>query len=152
MLYIRPMQFQDVEAVHAMELEAHKLPWSLGIIHDCVLVGYDCRVLEQNDEHGLSMLGYIISRIDLNTCHILNICIAPAFQNKGFGKFFLSKVLESLKERMIDTILLEVRPTNLPALALYKSFGFHVDAVKERYYVGKEKGDVEDALVLKKIL
>lgn len=150
MLCIRPMQLQDVDAVHAMELKAHKIPWSHGILQDCVMVGYDCRVLEQNDEHGLTMLGYIISRIDLNTCHILNVCIAPAFQNKGFGKFLLRGVLDSFKDRMIENIILEVRPSNLPALALYKAFGFHVDAVKERYYVDKEGS--EDALVLKKAL
>lgn len=148
MLIIRPMRIEDIDDVYAIEVKAYPAPWNRSLLSDCVMVGYDCRVLEKNDDHGKTMLGYIISRIASGSCHILNICVAKAHQNQGLGKFFLSQVLASLEERLLDTVILEVRPSNLAALALYKSFDFEVVELKKDYYV--DINAKEDALVLRK--
>ncbi|MGQ3891106.1 ribosomal protein S18-alanine N-acetyltransferase [Legionella sp. CNM-4043-24] len=147
---IRPMQLGDVDRVHKIELAAHRAPWSRTIIKDCVLVGYDCRVLEQIDFRGKMIVGYIISRYSENVCHILNLCIDVSQQKKGLGKFLLKTVLGSLKRKDIDNIILEVRPTNLAAIALYEGFGFQHDEIKRNYY--KDENGTEDALLLRKIL
>jgi len=45
---------------------------------------------------------------------------------------------------------LEVRPSNLIALNLYQSLGFKQAEIKKDYY--NEQGQIEDAILLKKVL
>lgn len=150
MLTVRAMQAEDVDEVYAIETSAHKIPWSRGILGDCVLVGYDCRVLEQTNESGTRITGYIICRKSFNTCHILNLCIDTSCQNQGFGKFLLKSLLDSLVGGLANMVILEVRPSNLSAIKLYESFGFYRDEIKSEYY--KDDKGVEDAWLLKKVI
>lgn len=144
---IRPMIQDDIDRVYAIELSAHRAPWSREILRDCVHVGYDCRIAVDDDSKEL--LAYIICRHNFNVCHILNLCVAVTHQNKGYGKLLLSTVLDSLPTT-INTIILEVRPSNKFAIALYEGFGFTQDSVKKAYY--KDTEGEEDAILFKKTL
>ncbi|HAT9633978.1 TPA: ribosomal-protein-alanine N-acetyltransferase, partial [Legionella pneumophila subsp. pneumophila] len=129
----------------------HIAPWSKDILRDCVLVGYDCRVLEINNGDSSILAGYIISRISNNSCHILNLCIAKPLQSKGLGRKLLQTVLYSLsKYTQTESVILEVRPSNSAALHLYETMGFEKVEIKKDYY--KDKNSVEDAILLKKLL
>ncbi|MBA2652106.1 MAG: ribosomal protein S18-alanine N-acetyltransferase [Tatlockia sp.] len=148
---IRPMQQSDIDSVYALELLGHRAPWTREIFSDCVLVGYDCRVLELVEKKEKQILAYIICRHSLNVCHILNICVSPTKQRKGYGTLLLKSVFVTLlSKRSVDSVILEVRPSNLAALALYKRFGFLQDSVKSDYY--SDGDSLEDAILLKKIL
>lgn len=148
---IRPMNTLDIDRVHEIEKSAHRAPWSRDILRDCVLVGYDCRVLEQIDFRGKHIEGYIISRLSEREYHILNLCISEKQQRKGLGKFILKTVLASLNSGgLADSVMLEVRPTNQAAISLYEKFGFVHSGMKRNYY--KDTNGTEDALVLRKVL
>ena len=145
---VRQMQEIDVDSVYAIEIATHRSPWSRQILSDCVLVGYDCRVIELEQSR---LVGYIICRRNLNIFHILNLCVTLTEQGKGYGKALLQTVLDSLKEdTTIDSVILEVRPSNLAALGLYEKFGFYQDGMKEDYY--EDESGTEDAILLKKIV
>ncbi|HAT8968028.1 TPA: ribosomal-protein-alanine N-acetyltransferase, partial [Legionella pneumophila subsp. pneumophila] len=135
----------------SIETNVHIAPWSKDILRDCVLVGYDCRVLEINNGDSSILAGYIISRISNNSCHILNLCIAKPLQSKGLGRKLLQTVLYSLsKYTQTESVILEVRPSNSAALHLYETMGFEKVEIKKDYY--KDKNTVEDAILLKKLL
>ncbi|HEM0303030.1 TPA: ribosomal protein S18-alanine N-acetyltransferase, partial [Legionella pneumophila] len=137
--------------VYSIETNVHIAPWSKDILRDCVLVGYDCRVLEINNGDSSILAGYIISRISNNSCHILNLCIAKPLQSKGLGRKLLQTVLYSLsKYTQTESVILEVRPSNSAALHLYETMGFEKVEIKKDYY--KDKNSVEDAILLKKLL
>ncbi|HBD7502954.1 TPA: GNAT family N-acetyltransferase, partial [Legionella pneumophila] len=120
-LNIRRMKDSDIENVYSIETNVHIAPWSKDILRDCVLVGYDCRVLEINNGDSSILAGYIISRISNNSCHILNLCIAKPLQSKGLGRKLLQTVLYSLsKYTQTESVILEVRPSNSAALHLYE--------------------------------
>ncbi|HAU0552146.1 TPA: GNAT family N-acetyltransferase, partial [Legionella pneumophila] len=124
-LNIRRMKDSDIENVYSIETNVHIAPWSKDILRDCVLVGYDCRVLEINNGDSSILAGYIISRISNNSCHILNLCIAKPLQSKGLGRKLLQTVLYSLsKYTQTESVILEVRPSNSAALHLYETMGF----------------------------
>ncbi len=145
------MKDSDIENVYSIEINVHIAPWSKDILRDCVLVGYDCRVLEINNGDSPILAGYIISRISNNSCHILNLCIAKPLQSKGLGRKLLQTVLYSLsKYTQTESVILEVRPSNSAALHLYETMGFEKIEIKKDYY--KDKNSVEDAILLKKIL
>ncbi|HAU0394171.1 TPA: ribosomal-protein-alanine N-acetyltransferase, partial [Legionella pneumophila] len=148
-LNIRRMKDSDIENVYSIETNVHIAPWSKDILRDCVLVGYDCRVLEINNGDSSILAGYIISRISNNSCHILNLCIAKPLQSKGLGRKLLQTVLYSLsKYTQTESVILEVRPSNSAALHLYETMGFEKVEIKKDYY--KDKNSVEDAILLKK--
>ncbi|AMQ27787.1 ribosomal protein S18-alanine N-acetyltransferase [Legionella pneumophila serogroup 1] len=150
-LNIRRMKDSDIENVYSIETNVHIAPWSKDILRDCVLVGYDCRVLEINNGDSSILAGYIISRISNNSCHILNLCIAKPLQSKGLGRKLLQTVLYSLsKYTQTESVILEVRPSNSAALHLYETMGFEKVEIKKDYY--KDKNTVEDAILLKKLL
>ncbi|HFD2270594.1 TPA: ribosomal protein S18-alanine N-acetyltransferase [Legionella pneumophila] len=150
-LNIRRMKDSDIENVYSIETNVHIAPWSKDILRDCVLVGYDCRVLEINNGDSSILAGYIISRISNNSCHILNLCIAKPLQSKGLGRKLLQTVLYSLsKSTQTESVILEVRPSNSAALHLYETMGFEKVEIKKDYY--KDKNSVEDAILLKKLL
>ena len=147
---IRSMKDSDIDTVYAVETDVHIAPWSRGILSDCVLVGYDCRVLEIHHGEQCTLGGYIICRQSHNSYHILNFCIAKSMQSKGYGRFLLESLFHSLSELIyIDEIFLEVRPSNLVALHLYKAMGFVQDEIKPGYYKDGNSR-TEDAIVLKK--
>ncbi|HBD9376240.1 TPA: ribosomal protein S18-alanine N-acetyltransferase, partial [Legionella pneumophila] len=137
-LNIRKMKDSDIENVYSIETNVHIAPWSKDILRDCVLVGYDCRVLEINNGDSPILAGYIISRISNNSCHILNLCIAKPLQSKGLGRKLLQTVLYSLsKYTQTESVILEVRPSNSAALHLYETMGFEKIEIKKDYYKDK---------------
>lgn len=151
LLNIRRMRELDIDQVYAIETDVHIAPWSKEILKDCVLVGYDCRVLEINNNNSLIMGGYIISRFTNESCHILNLSVAKPLQSRGFGRQLLQTLLYFLQKfTKINVVVLEVRPTNKAALHLYKSMGFVETEVKQGYY--NDSAGIEDAVLLKKIL
>lgn len=139
------MKESDISKVHAIESNAHVTPWSESLLRDCVLVGYDCRVLEIDQD----IAGYIIARNHDNQSHILNFCIAKKLQSKGYGRQLLQAFVTSqAKDLSIYSIFLEVRQGNSSALRLYESFGFLQVEIKKSYY--QDEDGVENAVLLKK--
>ncbi|TAL62915.1 MAG: ribosomal-protein-alanine N-acetyltransferase [Legionella sp.] len=144
---IRRMQTTDLDQVYAIETQVHITPWSKEILRDCVLVGYDCRVLELDQD----ILGYIISRKGASELHILNLCVRKDKQSQGYGRQLIEKVLQAIIESTaIKSVVLEVRPSNVTALHLYTSLGFQQSELKKNYY--KDGESTEDAVFLKKVL
>jgi ribosomal-protein-alanine N-acetyltransferase len=152
-LKIRPMDGSDINAVYAIERVVHITPWNRKIISDCVLIGYDCRVLELYNEgsEDATIVGYIISRLHNKSYHVLNFCIAQRMQAQGLGKKFLQSVLDSIQNNStIDNVTLEVRSSNTAALHLYLAMGFEKTGIKKEYY--SNSLGTEDAIVLTKFL
>ncbi|WP_133138673.1 ribosomal protein S18-alanine N-acetyltransferase [Legionella genomosp. 1] len=147
---IRPMRLEDIDDVYTIETQGHKAPWSRGILVDCILVGYDCRVIESIKENQQQILGYSICRQAFNVCHILNLCVAPSYQQQGVGRQLLTQLLDLPVSPLINTYILEVRPSNAGAIQLYEKMGFLRDGIKEHYY--DDQAGVEDAWLYKKVI
>jgi ribosomal-protein-alanine N-acetyltransferase len=149
-LRVRPMQHYDIDSVYAIELAGHRSPWSRDILRDCVLVNYDCRVIEVVTNVGIMLAGYVICRYDEKMCHILNLCIKSTLQGKGYGQFLLRNVINTQKNTPVDTIILEVRPSNIVAIHVYQKIGFQQTGIKPGYY--HDENIIEDAVILQKKL
>lgn len=147
---IRDMTVDDLQQVYAIELAAHKTPWSLQLLNGCLQVGYHCLVIESLNESAACILGYLICRFKASQCHILNLCIDPMHQRNGYGEQLLKHTIDSIDQTQFDTVMLEVRPSNVAALNLYHRFGFSQVRVKRNYY--RDETGFEDAVVLEKKL
>lgn len=139
--FIRKMTHFDIEPVLSIENEAYEFPWSREILLDCLKAGYHCFVYEADDE----IKAYIIFSTVLDEAHLLNICIAPEYQNQGYGLSFLKWLMSTAKTMNIKTLYLEVRVSNGAAIHLYQSLGFNEIGIRANYYPAK-KGK-EDAQI-----
>lgn len=139
---LRAMALEDVKAVYAIESSSQPVPWSEGIFRDCLLAGYDGWVLQLNG----AIVGYVLTYVRSRECHILNICIKTALRGRGYAQLLLRHALQHANTQNADTTFLEVRPSNTPALHVYRKFGFNEIGVRKDYYANPD-GSREDALV-----
>ena len=145
-LRIRPMGHDDLSMVSDIERRSYEFPWSHGVFRDCLLAGYHCMVLERDGR----VAGYGILSIAAGEAHILNLCVDPHYRSHGFGEQLLDAILARSRAANVREIFLEVRPSNVTALALYRKKGFHKVARRPAYYQASDGR--EDAAVLAKKL
>jgi ribosomal-protein-alanine N-acetyltransferase len=143
MVRFRPMTASDIPGVGAVERASYQFPWSEGIFRDCLRVGYLCRVAEQDGE----VVAYGIVAMGAGEAHVLNLCVAEGVRGRGIGRRMLMLLIERSVQAGVQDVFLEVRPSNLHAIALYQSFGFIEVGRRRDYY--QAIGGREDALVLK---
>lgn len=140
---IRPMREGDLSEIVAIELAAYEFPWNRGIFRDCLRVGYDCCVYLFANR----IVGYVVLGYGAGEAHILNIVVGPKWQNRGFGRSLLQRTLRQSTRFGAQAIFLEVRPSNDPAVHLYRSVGFQIVGRRQNYYPSHHGR--EDALVLR---
>jgi len=144
---IKNLTVDDISEMMQIERQAYAFPWTEKVLNDCLQGAYLCR--------GLMLEGvlcaYAVLSVAVGECHILNICVAPSVQGKGIASDFLRNLLEETVEWGAEIAFLEVRESNVAALALYSKLGFsEIGRRKEYYRNGKSSNGVarEDALVL----
>ncbi len=140
---LRPMAEGDLARVAALERESYPFPWSEGIFHDCLRVGYVCRVVEL----GFDLVGYGVMSTGAGEAHVLNLCVREAMRGRGIGRTLLRHLIELAVTAGAQDLFLEVRPSNLAAVRLYHSLGFVQVGVRRGYY--QAVGGREDATALR---
>jgi ribosomal-protein-alanine N-acetyltransferase len=136
------MTHEDLVLVSDIERRSYEFPWSHGVFRDCLLAGYSCVVLERGD----TPVGYGILSIAAGEAHVLNLCVDPMFRSLGFGNRLLDEILARARAADVGEVFLEVRPSNINALALYRKKGFCRIARRSAYYQARDGR--EDAEVL----
>lgn len=75
---------------------------------------------------------------------LVNLAVHPSHRRQGLGGAVLDALLAESDRRGLERISLEVRVSNIPAIALYRTRGFAVAGVRRRFYTAP----VEDAYVM----
>jgi ribosomal-protein-alanine N-acetyltransferase len=141
-LSFRELLESDLADVLNIERKSYEFPWSEQIFRDCVSGDYDCMAILMYEK----LCGYFIVSEVLDEAHLLNICIDDEWRGMGVAKSVLSYLSEYLQARKLKRLFLEVRPSNLPALALYNNFGFETIGIRKNYYPAN--GGREDAMTM----
>jgi len=94
-------------------------------------------------QRGGALLGYVLFWHVADEVHLLNVAVAPDARRGGVGRALVEDVLAYARAHAVAKVLLEVRASNGPAIALYEALGFEPFNVRKRYY-----DDGEDALEL----
>ena len=74
------------------------------------------------------------AELDSDTAEIESLAVDPEYRRQGIATILLIKLLDAIKKRGASFIVLEVRPSNKAAIALYKSFGFQIVEREKDYY------------------
>ena len=136
------MRAGDLDEVLAIECASFTMPWSRGaflyeIEQNRVA---RCRVVRDDD----GVVGYVCVWEIADEVHLTNIAVHPAHRRRGIARGMLDLLLAESRARDLRLVVLEVRPSNQEAIALYESFGFRVTGRRRGYYY--DTG--EDALVM----
>lgn len=140
---IRPMLESDLDQVMKIEVIAFPTPWSrLSYEGELVNQFASYYVIESNGH----IAAYAGIWCVFEEAHITNVAVDPADRRQGYGRVLMEALISRAREKHAERIYLEVRPSNLAAINLYRTFGFLPGGVRRGYYTDNQ----EDALVLVK--
>jgi tRNA threonylcarbamoyladenosine biosynthesis protein TsaB len=65
---------------------------------------------------------------------VLDLAVAAKHRRQGNARFLLEEFLRLVQEHGTRGVFLEVRESNVPAIALYRKFGFSTSGRRPNYY------------------
>ena len=141
-LIVLKMSFNDVERVEEIEKLCFSIPWSQKQFIDELSLNSHAHY--HVIKHKQQIVGYMGLWKIIDEGHITNIAINPNFKRMGFGSFLLKHVLDFCISENINSLTLEVRKSNTPAIELYKKYGFAESGIRKAYYSDNN----EDAIIM----
>ena len=141
---VRDMQTGDLTAVAAIEAASFGDAWPLSAFADLLTRSY-ARLRVAVDAAG-AVCGYCVLLRAADEGEIANIATHPARRGQGLGGRLLDDALAEADAGGAAAIFLEVRDSNVAALALYTGRGFVQVGRRRRYY----QHPTEDALVMRR--
>ena len=123
---------RPLTALPSLRSTVTSVPWPVGT--SCLKAAFSALLMAAIDE-----------------AHLLNLSIASTAQGLGHGLFLLRKAAAVAVEHNASSVILEVRPSNLRALAIYRRFGFREHGLRRRYYPAshEDQQSREDAIVMR---
>lgn len=144
-LVAAPMTAHDVDEVWELERSVFPYPWSRANFADSVASGYDCWTVRATDG---TLAGYYLLMYAVDEAHLLDVAVAAPRQKQGLGRRLLDRIAARARGHGMTSILLEVRPSNVRALAVYQRYGY-VQIGRRKGYYPAGAGAREDAIVMR---
>lgn len=144
-MIIRKMNAGDVTAIAQIEKDCFSDPWSENSIASELANPLSYWLVA--DDHGV-VAGYVGSQTVLDSSDMMNIAVSADYRRQGIGEMLVNGLVDHLQQENVRALLLEVRVSNAPAIALYKKLGFQQVGRRPGYYHNPR----EDALILRKEL
>ena len=142
MMEIRLATIEDAHAIYEIEQQSFSVPWRLESVL-AELEGAENKlymvICEENH-----IVGYAGAWLVYDEGQITNIAVLPSARGKGYGSKITKQVINECFSRGMHEIFLEVRRSNLAALAMYRNLGFSVKGIRKDYY----SEPTEDAYIM----
>lgn len=154
---IRPLDAEDFEQILALTEIVQEAPrWSRAHFEELLTGGslHPDRIprpriaLAARDLCTGEILGFIVASLIPSPpqpeAELESIAVAAQARRRGIGRRLLASLVTSLRAEGISALHLEVRASNLPAIAFYLAQNFNRTGVRPRYYADPE----EDAVLM----
>jgi ribosomal-protein-alanine N-acetyltransferase len=139
---IERMRIGDVPAVIEIERLSFSSPWpAFAFEQELTANRLAHYVVARSDDQVVGFAGIWLM---VDEAHVTTFGVHPDHRRRGVGRRLLLRLAEMAIELGTARLTLEVRVSNAPAQALYRSFGFEVAGRRIKYY----SDDGEDALVM----
>ena len=132
-----------VSAVAELEKQCFSAPWSEKSVFGELTNPLSLWLVAVEDG---AVCGYVGSQAVLGEADMMNIAVLPSYRRQGVARMLVTALIDGLNSAGNHCLTLEVRASNVPAIALYDSMGFIQVGRRPRYYTKPE----EDALILRK--
>ena len=133
----------DAQIIRSLLLESHLSAPSLGLPERAAhsRVGEILTFVCEQAGHVIGVLGWR----DLGEeAEILDLAVHCGHRRQGHASFLLENFLHGAAQSALQGIFLEVRESNIAAIALYQKFGFQIAGRRPSYYRNPE----ENALLM----
>lgn len=135
----------DLPVLAALEAASFPDPWPERLLAGELAAPSSLILMAlERSSPGSVPVGYAAFRRAADQAELLRVAVAPAARRRGLGRRLVAAGLDRLAGQGARSCFLEVRPTNGPALALYRRLGFRPAGRRGAYYA-----DGSDALVLR---
>ena len=136
--WIRAASPEDLPVLSEIEEACFSDPWSIGLIRECLENPSLYRLYAAEDREGV--FGYSVMSLVLDEAGIDNLAVLPEHRRSGAGAALLTKMLSDARKLSAKSAVLEVRESNLPAIALYERTGFRQVGFRKNYYDNPTEG------------
>jgi ribosomal-protein-alanine N-acetyltransferase len=128
-----------------IEEQIYPHPWTRRNFLDSLQSQYQCHVLRDGEGR---LIGYFLMMLLVDEAHLLNLSVRSELHGRGLGRYLLREIAQLAHANIMSSVLLEVRPSNLRALAVYERYGF-VRIGRRKHYYPAAAGQREDAIVMR---
>lgn len=150
---IRPIDGSHIADLIRIGNETNLSHWSAeGYLEE--LKNPDAIMLRLEDDENAT-IGFVVGRFVLGgaiesivDAEIYNIAVKKPDQKKGFGQYLYDAFAESCRERQTANIWLEVRESNVNAIAFYEKNGFERVQTRPSFYENPR----ENAVLMRRAL
>jgi ribosomal-protein-alanine N-acetyltransferase len=129
---IRRMTLQDIETAARIEAETFPRPWTLADFRFEMSENPVARYLVAQREG--EIIGFAGAHIILDEGHITNIAVLREARGQGLGRLLMEGLMQYASNLGVRYMTLEVRVSNVAAVALYRSLGFIKVNLRQKYY------------------
>lgn len=148
-LSFHPIKPDDIEQLMPIENACHSHPWNEKLFKSCLGDHYFAEYLMQEGEEN-KIIGFYVAQAVAGEATLMDICVSPIEQGKGYGKALLIQFIAQAKALNNTTLFLEVRVKNISAQMLYINNGFTEIGRRTGYYPSANGFGYEDAIIMKK--
>ena len=138
--FIAEASEKDLDEIERIETESFSDAWSKESFIS-LMINPHSRILACFD--GERLTGYVCTMQIDGEAEILNIAVDSEYRKLGIGGMLLDSAVDSLDKERGLTVYLEVRESNAPARALYRSRGFTEIGIRRGYYRKPKENAVE---------
>lgn len=141
---IYKFELQDLESIKdSLALDFDDF-WGYDILLDELQNTSSRYIIAKN--HDNKVVGFAGIKIIIDEADIMNIVVKKNYRHKGIGNLLLEYLISLCNELHLQSLSLEVNEINLPAINLYKKFGFKKIGIRKNYYKN------QNGIIMKKIL
>lgn len=130
---IVPMHPDHLDSLADLESLAFSTPWSYDALAE-ELQNPLAVFLVAEDVDAESAVGYLGMHHILDEGFIANLAVHPAYRRQGIARSLLREAQEYAEAHDLARLTLEVRASNVPAIALYEGMGFTRDGLRPGFY------------------
>ena len=142
MMEIRLATIEDAHAIYEIEQQSFSVPWRLeSVLAELEGAENKLYMVICDENH---IVGYAGAWLVYDEGQITNIAVLPSARGKGYGSKLTKQLIDECFSRGMHEIFLEVRISNLAALAMYRNLGFSVKGIRKEYY----SEPTEDAYIM----
>ncbi len=142
---IRPMAAGDLDRLVEIAAGLEHAPHWPRLAYAAVLDPAFPRRIALVAENLGGLSGFAVARLTPPEAELETIAVTAEFQRQGVARNIFAVLAGELRRADVHEILLEVRTSNRPARAFYRSLGFAEAGQRLRYYADP----VEDAVLMR---
>lgn len=133
----------DATGIAALEEAIFPDPWDYRSVVDLISTdGSMCFTAREGER----VVAYVIGRLIAPEGEIYRVAVDPDYRRRGIAYRLLDYAAKTSRGKGLESLFLEVRSQNLPAIKLYTAYGFREIGRRRGYY----KNPTDDAIIMLK--